>query len=563
MGGGYREFLEVLFGAKEDEQGFILLWRSAGRRSSWFKSASGAADWLDKQKDRRNIYVGVGLSPSQMGVHQRCKQAEVSGVVGVWADIDVLHPCHKKKNLPPDRESAMQLLKNTGKRPTIVLESGHGLQAWWVLTEPVFFDSEEERRAAHQSCWSWQEYLKQHAAALGWEIDSTPDISRVLRVPGTINHKPPHPPVDSVLIEAYGPKYDLLSDFEMATTRPDDRPAPIEVTGGGFLLSEDAQPPLTKLEVMEEIYGKRWRQTMERKRTDFKDSSGSSYCFSLAQMCIQAEWSDQEVVNLLIYWRRKHGEDLKLDRPDWYGKHTIQKARTAVGRKMRMDGAIEALTGEQADSTRNNDILKHLGTLFGFPVWGIEKHGLEKSVYWMRVGPGKKAVEIGPAKQALSVAHVRNVFVDQFSAVLHEDITPKKWTQLWRMKLSKIVEDVDPDLNNPDEELRDWLEEYLRRTTVAHESSEEGVQNALRLNGPFVRDESDDPPSVWVHAGTLATWLRDVKGLMVDGVPARLATFGFTRKTVYLPGTSRSYYWNEASKFKALQPDQEQHGSGG
>ena len=45
----------------------------------------------------------------------------------------------------------------------------------------------------------------------------------------------------------------------------------------------------------------------------------------MATMAMQAGWSDQEVVNLLICWRRKHDHDLKL-RENYYVV-TLEKAK--------------------------------------------------------------------------------------------------------------------------------------------------------------------------------------------------------------------------------------------
>lgn len=54
-------------------------------------------------------------------------------------------------------------------------------------------------------------------------------------------------------------------------------------------------------------------------------SPRSGYCLSLASVVVATGWSDQEAVDLLILWRRKHGEDLKLDRLDWH-QRTIWRA---------------------------------------------------------------------------------------------------------------------------------------------------------------------------------------------------------------------------------------------
>jgi hypothetical protein len=50
-------------------------------------------------------------------------------------------------------------------------------------------ESEEERMEARILCHRWKETLKIRARQHGWEVDSVGDLERVLRVPGTLNHK--------------------------------------------------------------------------------------------------------------------------------------------------------------------------------------------------------------------------------------------------------------------------------------------------------------------------------------------------------------------------------------
>ncbi len=86
----------------------------------------------------------------------------------------------------------------------------------------------------------------------------------------------------------------------------------------------DAEPPSAK--VLSLLDGEpRFKHTWEQEREDLRDSSPSGYDFSLTNIAISAGWSDQEICNLLIAWRRKHGHDLKL-RDDYYAR-TIANAK--------------------------------------------------------------------------------------------------------------------------------------------------------------------------------------------------------------------------------------------
>jgi hypothetical protein len=74
----------------------------------------------------------------------------------------------------------------------------------------------------------------------------------------------------------------------------------------------------------------RFKRTWDRERRDFQDQSASSYEMSLADAAARAGWSDQEAANLMIAWRRKHGEDVtKSLRPDYVAR-TLQRAKANI-----------------------------------------------------------------------------------------------------------------------------------------------------------------------------------------------------------------------------------------
>jgi energy-coupling factor transporter ATP-binding protein EcfA2 len=95
-----------------------------------------------------------------------------------------------------------------------VIGSGHGFQVWWLFREPWILESVEERERAAALLRRFQATMRAHAAIRGWVIDSTYDLARVLRPPGTINRKPGLLPIP-VTLERIEPdrRYDPI-DFE-------------------------------------------------------------------------------------------------------------------------------------------------------------------------------------------------------------------------------------------------------------------------------------------------------------------------------------------------------------
>jgi hypothetical protein len=59
-----------------------------------------------------------------------------AGLYGVYLDIDFQGEGDLKQNLPPDAAAGMDLLDEFGARPTMIVFSGHGVQACGCSTSP-------------------------------------------------------------------------------------------------------------------------------------------------------------------------------------------------------------------------------------------------------------------------------------------------------------------------------------------------------------------------------------------------------------------------------------------
>jgi putative DNA primase/helicase len=208
------DFLRRRFGTAP-AQHFILIWVKQGedKRSFWLPVGrlDRAESFLDQfcTETAGDVYVGVALSPADYGPGNRCPAEAAAGITGLWADVDVKGEAHKKKNLPETLDEARELARSLGVLPTEEIHSGHGLQAYWEFTTPWIFRDDADRQKAADLVRRFQGLLKEKAKAKGWEIDSTYNLARVLRLPGTWNHKTGDPaPVH------------ILTSGEEPTTRP-------------------------------------------------------------------------------------------------------------------------------------------------------------------------------------------------------------------------------------------------------------------------------------------------------------------------------------------------------
>jgi hypothetical protein len=147
-----------------------------------------AAEAAVTSPNLRDVYVGVGLAPAKGKTDKRLKINDAVGLLGLVADIDIYGEAHKQSDLPPDRESALALLDEINPPPTFIVDTGHGIQAWWLFEEPWIFKPGERETAKRLSA-GWQAMIAAKAQRHGWKLDNVGDLARVMRVPGTQNAK--------------------------------------------------------------------------------------------------------------------------------------------------------------------------------------------------------------------------------------------------------------------------------------------------------------------------------------------------------------------------------------
>lgn len=231
-----REWLEILYG---DTPGLIHICSTADWTGRTFGAETDPIDLalayiqaLDSRKVE-GIYLRAATLRSTPVQGHRGGDELSFYLPGLWADIDIAGPGHKsKETLPPTVEEAMKIVSAAGlPDPSHWIHSGGGLYPWWLLQSPIEIVDLEDFRSLSQG---WQNALAAGAQKLGYHYGSgIGDLSRVLRVPGTVNRKAglERP---CTMLEGYswnGPLYDeaALFDALTAVTPEPPRPTPIQV----------------------------------------------------------------------------------------------------------------------------------------------------------------------------------------------------------------------------------------------------------------------------------------------------------------------------------------------
>ena len=192
-----------------------------------------ALAWLEARSGRMNLYWMV--STPMRPLTKKGSKEDVKEAVAIWVDMD------PKKGEDPEaaRADAIARLEEGthAPPPSIVIDSGGGVQAFWLLDEPLYIGGNipaaEEFERYHQQLET------------DFKGDSCHNLDRVMRLPGTINlpdrrkREKGRKPRLATLLEFHDERVYSLAEFT---------PGPPRIatgTGGqGKVRLEAAPPPL-------------------------------------------------------------------------------------------------------------------------------------------------------------------------------------------------------------------------------------------------------------------------------------------------------------------------------
>ncbi len=168
---------------------------------SWHDNPLTAAAAAFKFPLGPSIYYGV--CPRRDGGG---KKEHVTSTSALWGDVDFKH-------FGDDPARTLAALDAFPLRPTWIIDSGGGFQVYWELIAPL-----PVAGPADPVIGSIEGLLRRLYARLGG-LDSVQDLSRILRVPGTLN--PKYDPPRLVTIARHEPLHRYtLSDFEALLPPP-------------------------------------------------------------------------------------------------------------------------------------------------------------------------------------------------------------------------------------------------------------------------------------------------------------------------------------------------------
>lgn len=494
-----RRHLEALFGEVNDGLKYLVC-SCRDFAGKWFERLEDAEAFALAEAEKHNVYIGVGLRREAPPPGQRGSADTVDGLVGLWVDVDVAGKAHLKKGLPNTPEDARALLYDILPviPPSVVVHSGHGLQGWWLFSEPWIFADGSDRKKAKAFIDRFASTARAAARKRQFVLDPVWDLARVLRLAGTWNRKGNPPVATRLEVPASGKKvvrYDL-EDLEACFVADD--PEGIDIAVEPLKLTPDRRPPEDALLALL-TNDEKARASWEGKRPDLADQSPSSYDFSLAVFAARYGWSDQDIADLLIARRRKHGQDLKTTRRgtiriDYY-QRTIHAARKAVANE-RDTKAYESdnepplvVDGKPVDDQARARIFEKARGVFGLPIVKFLQNGEEDDARFSFVLADGSRVLLGGGSDLEDQRKIRGR-IYPITGKFPKLLKAAAWAKMFE-ELGAVREIIPNEETGRDGRFAALLYEYLSdktgAVTAALRSSSQWKQS-VPVGDPFIKD---------------------------------------------------------------------------
>lgn len=513
-------FLSQLHG---DAQNFCI-WKLQDKTAYWFSDTEDAARFVVDSSDNCDIYTSVGHFHERPR-RGRGKASEVSAIPGLWSDVD-----YGQSGYPDDIDAALEVIRQIGPQPSLIIHSGHGLQAWWLLHEPLDISDQ-----VAQLLKRWNATLQTAAHVVGgWALDSVHDLARVMRVPGTYNNK--HAPLPVYLYTENEVRYttDDIDVYLVEGAPPRGRERE-RVTIG--MVQPGRQDAPTVLRNLLDMGDTQIIELWERRRHDLPDQSGSGYDLAIANACVSRGFTDQEIADTISAWRLRHGEQPEKARRRDYLQRTIGLARSGA----RQDDA--EVTEER--STDPDVVREGLSEVLGRPFSRFVKLDGENPEYYIEWTDGSRT-HLGTAQQVLSPSKVLEAFFRD--GYVLPQAAKRYWRQRYVGQLLAIQEVVGQAEDRVEDRLFACLDDYLgNRALYDGEYWEEGVEQ----NQPVL------------YQGQLGINLRDLRRWMAamgergERLGYELVKLGFARCSLPNPrrGGTKVYYLIHINQVMELLPE--------
>jgi hypothetical protein len=518
-------FLERVFGGVDD--GWTTLTHiNEGSRPTTAHVAVGswhvAQDFIAAHQ--KQVYFNVGIREDRLNDGERGNKESVSKICFLWADIDFPKVGSAKKYPPQD--AAQSALLSMPLRHSLAVSTGGGLHVYWMLKEPLDVAGRQQE-VEDTLIKPWIELYRQRLKRHGdYDIDSVHDVSRMLRLPGSL-HK--NGTVVSV-IEDSGRAYtvDDFMEFIEHVERPKNDYMP-SFEAPNFSLSLSLRERIEAMCENSKPFADVW---LRRRQLP----SASEYDASIASQMAASGFTDQDIADAMAAFRRVHfsGTEDKLFRRDSKYGNYIGRTIAFVRKGAEAVEAVQRLTTDSCDTDTDNPTVAEsskktiddLSAALELPIVRWIQVGKEDPIYTMVLEDGTQ-IRVGGEAEVLDNCRQLRRRVYSTIGKLIRVFDGDKWAGICR-GLAKIVEIVDTPETTRAGAAKSDISEYVIKQ--GHDSS---VATAF-ANGKCAIVEGDlliNPSHVvrYVNMHLGGKWKR---GDFIDAI----RSLGFERHAVHSRG---------------------------
>jgi putative DNA primase/helicase len=327
------------------------------RRMKWNprKNDKGGYDMLERlfSRDLAELedFAHNGGGDIFHGVNLRddsgfARKANICEIVCAQADIDF-------KDTP--KETVDEALAVCICEPSVLVTSGNGYQAYWLLDLPLLATAENIALIENIN----------RGLAEQFHGDFTHDVTRILRTPGRKNSKYTGKRMCEIL-RAAGPRYSIEDLKQFAVKSANGARAKVEIGDAAGELPKRFEKMLARHGLIQ----KTWRGA----RPDLKDQSRSGYDMAMADLLAAHKFKPEDAALILRQMPSGKGADASLA----YLEHTIGKAFAGTGEDSeteKADADVEVVQNLTDLGNAKRFEVQHRGTV----LYSAERR---KWVFW-------------------------------------------------------------------------------------------------------------------------------------------------------------------------------------
>ncbi len=455
---------------------------------------SPATAWVNKRQRKANLYFTVNTL-LQAPTSGKASKADVDEVIALQIDIDV--PAGEEQEVGV--AAILNSVRSYRLPPSVIILSGGGVQAFWILKDRIKIGGDEAKAAAAE-CYGrgLEDEFRALVGKLG-KVDSCHNIDRVMRLPGTWNMPDAtkiakgRKPAQAKLLEFADVTYPL-SAFTPAKAKADKQTSQQPPPSGNYEPIDENDPRLAKL-------NNKWKRIGIEGIYDDYNGDRSAAVMAFTTACVGAEVPDDAIASCLAHWEiGAHIREHKGRTLAGNIKRTIQRAKDfAAGPEMvemNRKHCVSALNGkfvivnEEIDSVDGEvkvtfSTINDFKNLYGNRKKTIKINGDDKNIplskWWLEHSQRRqyKQVVFAPGKEVPDAYNLWRGFA----------VTPDPINSETRCDL--FLQHVKENICQNNKDLYDYVIQWMAN----------GVQNPGQPGGAalVLRGEMGTGKSIFAH----------------------------------------------------------------